>query len=42
MIAFQTKIAIERPIEEVFAYVSDPATSPRGTRLSETYTRHPR
>ena len=28
MIAFQTSIAIERPIEEVFAYVSDPGNFP--------------
>lgn len=28
MITFQTSIAIERPIEEVFAYVSDPRNFP--------------
>ena len=28
MIAFQTSIEIERPIEEVFAYVSDPGNFP--------------
>jgi uncharacterized protein YndB with AHSA1/START domain len=28
MIAFQTSIGIERPIEEVFAYVSDPGNFP--------------
>jgi uncharacterized protein YndB with AHSA1/START domain len=28
MIAFETSIAIERPIEEVFAYVSDPGNFP--------------
>ena len=28
MIAFQTSIAIERPVDEVFAYVSDPSTFP--------------
>jgi ligand-binding SRPBCC domain-containing protein len=28
MIAFQTRISIRRPIEEVFAYVSDPGNFP--------------
>ena len=28
MIAFQTSIGIERPLEEVFAYVSDPCNLP--------------
>jgi uncharacterized protein YndB with AHSA1/START domain len=28
MIAFQTSIGIDRPLEEVFAYVSDPANFP--------------
>ena len=39
MIAFQTSIGIDRPIEEVFAYVSDPSNFPPGTRPSETSAR---
>ena len=29
MIAFETEVGIDRPVEEVFAYVSDPLNLPR-------------
>jgi hypothetical protein len=35
-------VASKRPIDEVFAYVSDPGKFPPGTRLSRPYIRLPR
>ena len=36
MIAFETDVRIDRPIEEVFAYVSDPLNFPRWNSAVQT------